>query len=140
MLAPLALRGLMLAFGASSLVTGLRMIGSPKRAWAAFGVHSVPDHATVPSICYGASIVGEGCLQLLAHWSPRQFMLPALAFMVPYKVHSALGLALAAWRGHVSVREARLVAAQWLAPVALSAVAILLDGGASSKGLRAVEA
>jgi hypothetical protein len=122
-----ALPGMFGAFALTSFATSIAMLVKPEAAWRLYGVRS--EQRSLSSICYASAVFGEGCLQACAAAFPGAFLGPAIVFMVPYKLVSGLALFIhSLYVDPVQKREARWIALQWLAPIALIFAAIRVDG------------
>lgn len=112
-------RGIWGGFALCSWGLAACFVYDPARAWRGwFGVRG--EHASVSMLCFAGALVGEGALQLAACLDPLVFALPALCFMVPYKLSSAgllLRESLAA--APDQAKALRVVALSWLAPLGI---------------------
>ena len=130
---------LMLGFAASSAMTGVAVLVAPKTAFRWYGV-DVDDKVTFPTVCYGASLLGEASLQYAAARAPAVFLPGALVFMAPYKLASAAALIWAGMRGHLPRRPALFLAAQWLSPLVMIAGVVVYEWESAAAFVQAEDA
>jgi hypothetical protein len=128
-------QNLLLAFSGTSFVSGLALIFFPHFAWTNFFHVSYHQHHDIEndsplllqedvtnsyvSVLYGASLLGEGSLQLAAGFFNIHYVNACLIFMIPYKLASVIGLGIQAWRGKISKQNAMILGFQWFAPLVL---------------------
>lgn len=114
-------------FSLSSLVLGWTLLRKPDGAFDQFGASVTSDgndDVALLATLYGASILGEGWMQMQACRYPEIYYRPLLTFMIPYKLASAASLTFGPvleTRFVGRERELLCLAFCWLAPILLLA-------------------